>query len=64
MVENFDEWFHDILENAEIIDSRYPIKGMSVWLPYGFQIRRATLNIFRDLLDPEHDEVLYPLLIP
>ena len=63
-MENFSEWFHDILEKAEITDSRYPIKGMAVWLPYGFQIRRATLNIFRDLLDKEHDEVLYPLLIP
>ena len=63
-MENFSEWFHDILEKAEITDSRYPIKGMAVWLPYGFQIRRATLNIFRDLLDKEHDEVLFPLLIP
>ena len=63
-MENFSEWFHDILEKAEITDSRYPIKGMAVWLPYGFQIRRATLNIFRDLLDAEHDEVLFPLLIP
>ena len=64
MVENFDEWFHDILENADITDSRYPIKGMAVWRPYGFQIRRATLNIFRDLMDKEHDETLFPLLIP
>ena len=63
-MENFSEWFRDILEKAEIIDSRYPIKGMGVWLPYGFQIRRSTLNIYRDLLDKEHDEVLFPLLIP
>ena len=63
-MENFSEWFHDILEKAEITDSRYPIKGMAVWLPYGFQIRRATLNIFRDLMDNEHDETLFPLLIP
>ena len=26
MVENFSEWFHDILEEANITDSRYPIK--------------------------------------
>ena len=63
-MENFSEWFHDILENADITDSRYPIKGMAVWRPYGFQIRRATLNIFRDLMDKEHDETLFPLLIP
>ncbi len=40
MVENFSEWFHDILEESNITDSRYPIKGMAVWMPYGFQIRK------------------------
>jgi len=63
-VENFSEWFHDILEKGQIIDSRYPIKGMSVWLPYGFQIRKYTLEIYKELFDKEHDEVLFPLLIP
>lgn len=63
-MENFSEWFHNILEEAEIIDSRYPIKGMSVWLPNGFKIRKYTLDILRKLLDKNHDEVLFPLLIP
>jgi prolyl-tRNA synthetase len=61
---DFSEWFHNILEEAEIIDSRYPIKGMHVWLPNGFKIRKNTLNILKDILDKEHDEVLFPLLIP
>ncbi len=61
---DFSEWFHNILEEAEIIDSRYPIKGMNVWLPYGFQLRRHTLRILRRILDRDHDEVLFPLLIP
>lgn len=60
----FSEWFHEILEEAEIIDTRYPIKGMHVWLPQGFKIRKHTLNILRNLLDQEHEEVLFPLLIP
>ena len=51
MVENFDEWFHDILEQADITDSRYPIKGMAVWRPYGFQIRKHSMNIIKNLLD-------------
>ena len=63
-MENFSEWFHDILDKANIIDSRYPIKGMSVWLPYGFQIRKYTLELLKDLFDREHEEVLFPLLIP
>jgi len=60
----FSEWFHNILEEAEIIDTRYPVKGMHVWLPQGFKIRKHTLKILRDILDKEHDEVLFPLLIP
>ena len=64
MVENFDEWFHDILENANITDSRYPIKGMAVWMPYGFQIRKHSMNIIKRLLDKDHEEVLFPLLVP
>ncbi|MDR1722109.1 MAG: proline--tRNA ligase [Methanobrevibacter sp.] len=63
-MENFSQWFHNILEEAEIIDSRYPIKGMSVWLPKGFKIRKYVLNELEKLLDRDHDEVLFPLLIP
>ncbi|MCK9152585.1 proline--tRNA ligase [Methanobacterium alcaliphilum] len=61
---DFSEWFHNILEEAEIIDSRYPIKGMHVWLPQGFKLRKHTLNILKNLLDKEHEEVLFPLLVP
>ena len=64
MVENFDEWFHDILENANITDSRYPIKGMAIWMPYGFQIRKHSMNIIKKLLDKDHEEVLFPMLVP
>ncbi|MBM4240072.1 MAG: proline--tRNA ligase [Euryarchaeota archaeon] len=60
----FSEWFHKILEEAEIIDVRYPIKGMHVWLPQGFKIRKNILNILRKILDEDHEELLFPLLIP
>ncbi len=63
-MENFSEWFHNILEEANITDARYPIKGMSVWLPYGYQIRKHMLKVYSELLDKDHEEVLFPLLIP
>ena len=63
-MENFSEWFHNILEEAEIIDSRYPIKSMSVWLPNGFKIRKHILDLLKKLLDKDHEEVLFPLLVP
>ena len=47
------------------MDFRYPVKGMAVWLPYGFKIRRNMLQTLRNLLDETgHNEVLFPLLIP
>ena len=63
-MENFSEWFHDILEEANITDSRYPIKGMAVWMPYGFQIRKYTTNLIKEVYDRDHEEVLFPLLVP
>ena len=63
--EDFTQWFHDIITKAEIIDYRYPIKGFGVWLPYGFKIRKNVLSIMRRLLDDSnHDEMLFPILIP
>jgi len=62
---HFGKWFRHILIDAEIMDYRYPIKGMAVWLPYGFKIRRNMLQVIRDLLDKTgHQEVRFPLLIP
>ena len=63
-MKNFSEWFHDILEEANITDSRYPIKGMAIWMPYGFKIRKYMLEKIKELLDKDHDEVLFPLLVP
>lgn len=60
----FSEWFHNILEEAEIIDTRYPIKGMHVWQPQGFKIRKYALSMLKEILDEDHEEVLFPLLIP
>ena len=62
---HFGKWFRRVLMEAEIMDYRYPVKGMAVWLPYGFKIRRNMLQTLRNLLDATgHNEVLFPLLIP
>ncbi|MCE4613253.1 MAG: proline--tRNA ligase [Desulfurococcales archaeon] len=63
---DFPRWFDRVLEEAEIYDyGRYPVKGMGVWMPYGFQIRRRVLDLVRRELDKRgHEEVLFPLLIP
>ena len=62
----FSRWFDWVLEEAGIYDyGRYPVKGMGVWMPYGFQLRRRVVELIRSVLDEAgHEEVLFPLLIP
>jgi len=64
--ENFSQWFEWIIREAEIYDyGRYPVKGMGIWMPYGFQIRRNVIEIIRSLLNETgHEEILLPILIP
>ena len=62
--QDFSGWFNDILWRAEIMDVRYPVKGLYVWYPYGFAIRTFVYNRLRELLDRDHEETLFPLLIP
>jgi len=61
----FGEWFSENIENAGIIDIRYPIKGTYVWLPYGFKLRKHLIDLLRRLHNETgHEETLFPLLIP
>jgi prolyl-tRNA synthetase len=62
--EAFSEWYHELLLMAEIMDNRYPVKGMGVWFPFGFAIRKNVYGIIRELLDVDHQETLFPLMIP
>ncbi len=63
--ENFSEWYQEVLASAEIVDNRYPVKGMLVWRPFGFAIRKHVTGLLRELLDETgHQEVLFPTLIP
>ncbi|MFA5613441.1 MAG: proline--tRNA ligase [Methanoculleus sp.] len=62
--EDFSRWYNEILWRAEIMDVRYPVKGLYVWYPHGFAIRKRAYGILRDLMDREHAETMFPLLIP
>ncbi|MFQ6128881.1 MAG: proline--tRNA ligase [Thermoplasmata archaeon] len=63
--EEFSEWYDEVIQNAEICDKRYPIKGMNVWTPYGWKIVALMDTFIRDELErTNHDEVHFPVLIP
>jgi prolyl-tRNA synthetase len=62
---HFGKWFRKVLIEGKILDYRYPIKGLGVWLPYGFRIRENVFRVIRSQLDSTgHSEALFPLLIP
>jgi len=62
----FARWFDWVLEVGEFYDyGRYPVKGVGIWLPYGFKLRRYIVELIREVLDSTgHEEILLPLLIP
>ncbi len=63
--ENFNEWYPFIVEAAELVDKRYPIKGMDVWRPYGWKTMKLIDQLTHDEMErTQHEEVNFPLLIP
>ncbi len=63
--EDFDEWYNEVVEEADLCDKRYPVKGMNIWRPYGWDIEQNIDFIIRDeMKSTEHKEVYFPLLVP
>ncbi|RLI83101.1 proline--tRNA ligase [Archaeoglobales archaeon] len=62
--ENFSEWYHELIQRAELMDVRYPVKGLYVWFPFGFKLRQLVYGKLREIMDRDHDEVYFPTLIP
>jgi len=63
--EDFNSWYPFIVEAADLVDKRYPIKGMDVWRPYGWKAMRLIDELTRkEMEDTDHEEVNFPLLIP
>ena len=64
-VEDFNAWYPFIVEAADLVDKRYPIKGMDVWRPYGWKAMKLIDQLtHKEMERTEHEEVNFPLLIP
>ena len=62
---DFNSWYPFIVEAAELVDKRYPIKGMDVWMPYGWKAMRLIDGITHSEMERTgHGEVRFPLMIP
>ncbi len=61
----FIDWYLAVVENAHLTDKRYPVKGMNVWMPYGFRARRNLAAVLIREIEATGSEALeFPALIP
>ncbi len=64
-VGNFSEWYQTVLFDAGIVDQRYPVKGMPVYMPWGFQSLDHMFALLETLLNETgHQKMLFPVAIP
>ncbi len=62
---NLSEWYHKVLDEADITDSRYPVKGMLIYKKWGlFVIREMQRYLEKMLEESDHEPTLFPVLIP
>ena len=61
----FNTWYPAIVEIADLVDKRYPIKGMDVWKPYGLSAMGLIDSLARrEMSRTGHAEYRFPLLVP
>jgi prolyl-tRNA synthetase len=64
-VKDFPDWYDRALDVGDIVDIRYPVKGMYIWKPYGFKALRSMMGIMHEIMQRTgHEEVYFPMLIP
>ncbi|MFW9921753.1 MAG: proline--tRNA ligase [Candidatus Thorarchaeota archaeon] len=61
----FLQWYSEVIDYANIVDNRSPVKGANVLMPYGYSIWESIV----DKLDSElkrtgHKNAYFPLFIP
>lgn len=62
---NFSEWWNKIISYAKILDDRYPVKGVYVWMPYGYKALKLMISSMENLLENSgHKEAYFPLFSP
>ena len=63
--DDFNAWYPAIVEIADLVDKRYPIKGMDVWKPYGWKAMTLIDTLTRAEMErTDHEEYNFPLLVP
>ena len=63
--ENFSEWYDNVLLEAKIADDRYPVKGFTVYMGWGFSIAKRIIGMLEEQLEATgHEPMQFPVVIP
>lgn len=61
----FPAWYDRILVEADVMDKRYPVKGMPIFTTYGYHMHCQIMEILeREWSKQKIDKVQFPILIP
>jgi len=64
-IDNFSEWYSEILARAEIVDLRYKVKGFVVIRPWGARIIDNMYKLYvSSLRSKNHEPTIFPTVIP
>lgn len=50
----FLQWYTEVIDYADIVDKRSPVKGSNILMPYGYSIWGSNKNKYRELVAKEY----------
>ena len=63
--ENFTEWYEKVILEAQIADDRYPVKGFTVYMGWGYSIAKRVYQMLEAKLEEtDHQPMQFPVVIP
>lgn len=63
--QTFSDWYDAIMDAAELVDRRYPVKGCPVLRPYGFFMHNRIMRFIEDSYETRGiHQALFPTAIP
>ena len=63
--EGFSEWYHRMLDENQVVDIRFPVKGMPVYRGAGVKIIKYMRDYLENLLEEDgHEPTYFPVVIP
>jgi len=62
----FSQWFLRVLDLAQVLDNKYPIKGMYMWKPSGYFMYKQLCKLLKQkVFKPmNYKENAFPLIVP